>query len=651
MTKCGRTALALALWAGTVFVPLGPGAGAKPADGEHKLVFILLDGTNERVFRRLLEQGDLPFMGALLAPGEDGRRRGIYTAATTIWPTTTGPAYAPFVAGLYPKKSHLSGIRQFNRERNELRVYQLEDLRDLGQDFNRRYPTIYEVLGRGDTFNQQGWLTRRGWDQGSGKAFRPLHENFSSGLAVSQTLMGRLPTGDRFKAAQEVDRSNAISFINYVTPFFDGRARSVFREFEGRELSWGGSAARQILKEGAFSLLGLERVVREKSFASLRLSRLPRFSFISFHLPDDTSHGLGPGTEENPSEYYQRALRTVDEIIGAMIEVFKAHDEFDDLTLMISSDHGTSMVKSEARYHSDIITKLSEATGVPIKQPARRRAGGFNRAWKDRGEHQEYAGVAAVSGNANVQLYFRKPGSTDWKARPSYEELRAYSFPSDAAPVDLIATLTGFEAISHVFAVDRTGGEYHIFGSSGQAVIGTRAAEDGAVLYSYSIVSGVDPLGYREDPAPGSLIGLGTFHSGNEWAAATRDSQFPDGVVQIVQLLDAPNSGDLILDAAPFFEPWDEQQLGLHGALRREHIAVPLFIYSPELEDTKARALFEQGRLPRTVDVYPTILALLGERPPAAIEWEYRRFVVGPLQTDSAPVESDIDGEALDIWR
>ena len=633
--------------------PLGAAAGGADGagDSQDKLLFILLDGTNERVFRRLLERNELRFLARLLEPGDDGRRRAIYTAATTIWPTTTGPAYAPFVAGLYPHKSHLSGIRQFLRDENELRVYQLSDLRDLGQDFNRSYPTIYEVLGRHDTFNQQGWLTRRGWDRESGRAHRPLHENFSSTLGVYQNVLRQTSILDWFAAGQEVDRSNAISFINYVTPFLDGEKRRVFREFPGREMTWGGSAARRILEEGAFSLLGLERVVREKSLRSFRLGRLPKFSFISFHLPDDTSHGIGPGTEENPSEHYRRALRTVDEIVGAMIEVFEAYGEFDDLTLIISSDHGASRVGPEDRYHSDIVTKLSRATGLPIKQAARRRADAFNRRWRDAGEHREYAGVAAVSGNANVQLYFRRPGSTDWKPRPSYEELRAYTFPSGAAPVDLVEALSSFEAVSHVFVADRTNGAYRIFGKSGQALIATKQAGDGRIFYSYSVVSGVDPLGYGDHPELRSMIRDGRFHSGDEWAAATRDSGFPDAVVQIVQLLDGPNSGDLILDAAPDYEPWDEMQKGLHGALRREHIAVPLFIHSPRLDYERARGLFEAGRLPRTVDVYPTILEFFGKVPPAEIEWEYRRFAVGPLRTDSARVRSDIDGEPLDIWR
>jgi hypothetical protein len=53
-------------------------------------------------------------------------------------------------------------------------------------------------------------------------------------------------------------------------------------------------------------------------------------------------------------------------------------------------------------------------------------------------------------------------------------------------------------------------------------------------------------------------------------------------------------------------------QEGLHGALRREHIVVPLLIWSKRLDWARAEQYFAGAALPRTADVYPTALALLG---------------------------------------
>ncbi len=64
-------------------------------------------------------------------------------------------------------------------------------------------------------------------------------------------------------------------------------------------------------------------------------------------------------------------------------------------------------------------------------------------------------------------------------------------------------------------------------------------------------------------------------------------------------------------------------QGGLHGALRREHIVVPLLISSPLLDKEKAQELFESlGRYPRTVDIYPTMLKILGLELPEKIYFE-----------------------------
>jgi arylsulfatase A-like enzyme len=78
---------------------------------------------------------------------------------------------------------------------------------------------------------------------------------------------------------------------------------------------------------------------------------------------------------------------------------------------------------------------------------------------------------------------------------------------------------------------------------------------------------------------------------------------------------------------------------------------VPLLIRSPKLDAEKAERLFKNGRMPRTVDVYPTILELFDMEPPERIVWEVPRFggVLGFVQRE-AEVRTDIDGQALDIW-
>lgn len=597
-------------------------------------MLVILDGTNEAVFRSMLEAGELPHLGRLLAPDSAGVRHGVYTAATSVWPSTTGPAYAPFLMGLFPGKSHLSGIRQYVREDKSFRAYIGPDTKTISEELTKEFPIIYEVLGREETFSQAGFVTRRGW-RDDGRVIRPLHENYFS-LPGAIGMYG-------FKKVAENDLQNLLSFLNYLSPGFSTRRFNDITEFEGELFPWGRWGRRRLLVEEFFSVASLERVVREKRWSARKLGYLPRFSMISLRLPDDTSHHHGMGDE------YTLALRQADEILGAIGYIFGQEGALDDLTIIVSADHGTSPVSQGPDAHFNIIKQLSEDTGVPIHDAHLNMMRGSGRdieRWRE-GEHREWSGIGAVSGNGNVQLYLRKPGAPldDWTARPSYEELRAYPVTSGDR-VDLIETLLRYPQISYVYAADRDRGEYHVASRSGVATIQVNDKE----AYAYT-VEGDDPLGYALFDATSDMI-TGDFYGGDAWAAATRDSGFPDGVVQIVQLLDGPNSGDIIVDAAPGYEPWEQMQEGLHGALRREHLVVPLLIYGPKLDAEKAERLFENGRMPRTVDVYPTILELFDVEPPQRIAWEVPRFG-GLLGFDhrEADVRTDIDGQPLDIWR
>ncbi|MCK5440112.1 MAG: alkaline phosphatase family protein, partial [Gemmatimonadetes bacterium] len=358
---------------------------------------------------------------------------------------------------------------------------------------------------------------------------------------------------------------------------------------------------------------------------------------------DDTSHHHGMGDE------YTLALRQADEILGAIGYVFRQQGALDDLTIIVSADHGTSPVGQSPDAHFNIIQQLSEDTGVMIHDAhlnMMRGSGRDIKRWRE-GEHREWSGIGAVSGNGNVQLYLRKPGASleDWTARPSYEELRAYP-TTGSDRVDLIEALLQYTQLSHVYAADRDRDEYHVLSRSGEATI--RVNDRAEYAYTFD---GKDPLGYASFEATHEMT-TGDFYSGDRWATVTRASGFPDGVVQIVQLLDGPNSGDLIVDAGPGYEPWEQMQEGLHGALRREHLVVPLLIYGPKLDADKAERLFANGRMPRTVDVYPTILELFGMELPDRIAWEVPRFggIFGFDQRE-AEVRTDIDGQPLDIWR
>jgi len=73
------------------------------------VVFILIDGVCVDVLQYLLDAGDLPNIARLLVePG------GMVTG-TTVFPSTTGVAYIPFLFGRYPGPAGVPGIRWLDR--------------------------------------------------------------------------------------------------------------------------------------------------------------------------------------------------------------------------------------------------------------------------------------------------------------------------------------------------------------------------------------------------------------------------------------------------------------------------------------------------------------------------------------------------------
>jgi hypothetical protein len=82
----------------------------RPAD-PRRAVFILIDGARADILRELLDRGDLPNLARwVLEPG--GLRVG-----TTVFPSTTGVAYIPFIFGRYPGHVGIPGIRWLDRAR------------------------------------------------------------------------------------------------------------------------------------------------------------------------------------------------------------------------------------------------------------------------------------------------------------------------------------------------------------------------------------------------------------------------------------------------------------------------------------------------------------------------------------------------------
>ena len=122
------------------------------------VIVIVADGARPDTLEDAMRRGIVPALSALRDQG------GLHTV-TSVFPSVTGPAYAPFVMGRYPGPVGLPGLRWYDRERKTCRLpgnsrsYVGFEMRHVDGDLDPAAPTIFElaqssiaalnVIGRG----------------------------------------------------------------------------------------------------------------------------------------------------------------------------------------------------------------------------------------------------------------------------------------------------------------------------------------------------------------------------------------------------------------------------------------------------------------------------------------------------------------------
>ncbi|NSW99922.1 alkaline phosphatase family protein [bacterium] len=113
-----------------------------------KVIFLLLDGARKDTVEKYLDLGYLPNLNEIINNG------GSISSATSVFPSTTGPAYTPFLMGLFPGNANLPGIRWFDKvnfSKNKLSLMAhrsyvgIEGLL-LNDDIKKSNKTIFEIV-------------------------------------------------------------------------------------------------------------------------------------------------------------------------------------------------------------------------------------------------------------------------------------------------------------------------------------------------------------------------------------------------------------------------------------------------------------------------------------------------------------------------
>ncbi len=115
-----------------------------------RFIILLADGSRYDVFRELLEAGELPHLEEIFLS------EGSFAKATSVFPSTTGPAYMPFLTGCFPGTCNVPGIRWFDKSRYARKKFSMERFRSyvgfesflMNRDMRPELTTLFEHFPR-----------------------------------------------------------------------------------------------------------------------------------------------------------------------------------------------------------------------------------------------------------------------------------------------------------------------------------------------------------------------------------------------------------------------------------------------------------------------------------------------------------------------
>ncbi len=157
---------------------------------------MLLDGARRDVFEHLLNEGRLPNISRhIVEPGG-------FMPASSVFPSTTGPAYTPFLLGTFPGKCWVPGIRWLDKKLwdkpftyGRIRSYVSYEATFLNTDLREHPPTLFELIPSSvSIFNEmnRGLPHRRNLTRAS-TAFHKLKSHFfERGYSIDRIAADKL---------------------------------------------------------------------------------------------------------------------------------------------------------------------------------------------------------------------------------------------------------------------------------------------------------------------------------------------------------------------------------------------------------------------------------------------------------------------------
>ncbi len=474
-------------------------------------IFVLIDGVRADVLYGMLNEKSLPNIRKHIV-----ERGVIVRDAVTVFPSTTGPAHAPFLTGAFPGPLNMPGIRWFDRKRNNYQNY-----------------------------GPLAWLQFERDYVGPGA------------FAMNTDMSGKIPT--IFERLKDSTTAAIFEPITRGAKFIYPPLANVMAKIFGplRAFTWE--------HVDALAARTLELVYRCSALVKwMKIpSEPPVFSAVYMPGVDEASHEHGPLSENT-----RHAIKNVDKQIGHIAKTLIDLDLYDETSIVISSDHGLRPTS----LHFDL-SKFLTTVGLDVRTfPVTflQGLGEFDATVAVSGNGMAHI-YLAKEGAEDIAYPFQYI-KHDWSKKPSLGDLENYRIRK--GHVNMIDLVSQLLPIEQVF-VSENKATSHVFSCNGHGVVKRKGRNN----YSYDVVRGEDPLGYAALVEEGK-IAYGEWLDDREWLSATCKTEFPDAPVQIAQIFESSRSGDLVLNSRSGWDLMPEipPHKGSHGGLHAAEMKVPLLV-------------------------------------------------------------------------
>ena len=254
-----------------------------------------------------------------------------------------------------------------------------------------------------------------------------------------------------------------------------------------------------------------------------------------------------------------KAYRELDRHVGDMVRTLKETGRYDETLLAIASDHGLT----DTHTHFELWDFMNRQGYDTFHYP---------KIFK-----RKFDAVSMASGNAMGHLYVRH--EKGWQQPTHYEDLSDSLVPAliERPEIDIILSRMA-------------DGSVHVDSDRGAATI-TPVGE----TLQYQVERG-EPFGFPKLPAQ---------TTNDESLHLTINEDYPDALLQASRIFQTPRCGDVVVTSKMGYDLRDKyespEHSASHGTLHKEHMRIPFFL-SHNVDSEYFR----------TVDVFPTLLDLLG---------------------------------------